>query len=173
MRFQSQRLLLMPLSQDHWPVFLALHRDDSVMQYVADMQSEAHVKVRFEQRLGEHSHHTHKFCWAITCKQTAAVFGVIGYDLVNDSQAELGYMLLPHRQGRGYASEALERVIAFAVKAQGVRRFSATVTQGNEASRKVLINCGFSQLQTRNTGYMINGKEVNDWCFELCVNAQL
>ncbi|WP_462158182.1 GNAT family N-acetyltransferase [Pseudoalteromonas sp. GB56] len=162
----------MPLSLEHWPVFLALHQDQSVMHYVADMQSEEHIRVRFEQRVGGNSHHTHKFCWAITCKQTSAVLGVIGYDLVNTSHAELGYMLLPRYQGCGYASEALNTVVGGTSQSHNITRFTATVTQGNEASRKLLINCDFIQLPTRSSGYVINGEEVNDWCFELCTYAQ-
>lgn len=55
----------------------------------------------------------------------------------------LGYELHPSYWGQGYASEALELVISHAYNHLSLNRLEAWTIDGNDASKRVLLNNGF------------------------------
>jgi len=62
------------------------------------------------------------------------------------SRAELGFWVGRRHWGRGYATEAASRLIAFARASLRVRTVTATAAEGNTASRRVLAKLGFAEV---------------------------
>ena len=60
-----------------------------------------------------------------------------------DGSVEIGYGILEEYQGRGYATEAVEAVVRWALKQPGVTRVEAEAEPDNRASQRVLEKCGF------------------------------
>lgn len=60
-------------------------------------------------------------------------------------RAEIGFLFRREYWDHGYASEALEPVIAHGFGALGLGRLSARIHVGNEAARKLLERMGFVQ----------------------------
>ena len=60
-----------------------------------------------------------------------------------DGTAEIGYGILPDFQNRGYATEAVKAVTAWALSQPGVNTITAETEADNLSSQKVLLNCGF------------------------------
>lgn len=60
-----------------------------------------------------------------------------------EGSAEIGYGILPAHQGRGYATEAVRTVTAWALSEPGVRCITAETEDDNPASQKVLLKAGF------------------------------
>ena len=58
-------------------------------------------------------------------------------------EVEIGYGIVPSRQGRGYATEALRAMIAMAWADARVRTVVAGTDPGNVASQRVLGKAGF------------------------------
>lgn len=58
---------------------------------------------------------------------------------------ELGYGLAPSARGRGLGTEAVGVLVAWVERQPGVRRVTARVRVGNEASRRVLRRLGFTE----------------------------
>jgi GNAT superfamily N-acetyltransferase len=58
-------------------------------------------------------------------------------------EVEIGYGIVPSRQGRGYATEALRAMIAMAWADARVRTVVAGTDPGNAASQRVLGKAGF------------------------------
>ncbi len=58
-------------------------------------------------------------------------------------ELEVGYHVLPHRQGEGLASEATAACLAFA-RGRGVRRVIAIIRPDNVASRRVAEKIGLA-----------------------------
>jgi [ribosomal protein S5]-alanine N-acetyltransferase len=56
---------------------------------------------------------------------------------------ELGYALFPEFRGRGYATEAVAALIAWASEEHGLRRFVASVSPTNEPSLALVRRLGF------------------------------
>ncbi len=63
-----------------------------------------------------------------------------------DGVVEVGYTVLPHLRGRGYASAALAALVAEAAVAPDVRLVRASVSPDNPASLAVVRRAGFVQV---------------------------
>src|SRR5580693_111817 len=68
-----------------------------------------------------------------------------------DAEVEIGYGIVPSRQGRGYATEALLAMIAMAWADARVRTVVAGTDPGNVASQRVLGKAGFRRIAGRIT----------------------
>jgi ribosomal-protein-alanine N-acetyltransferase len=108
-------------------------------------KSEAHTRdyIRYIQsryELGDF------YDWAIIDHESRRMIGTCGFariDTENDS-AEIGYVLNPDFQGRGYATEASARVIEFGFSTLGLNRIAARFMQGNNASLRVMEKLGMT-----------------------------
>lgn len=108
-------------------------------------KSEAHTRdyIRYIQsryQLGDF------YDWAIIDHESRRMIGTCGFariDTENDS-AEIGYVLNPDFQGRGYATEASARVIEFGFSTLGLNRIAARFMQGNNASLRVMEKLGMT-----------------------------
>ena len=84
------------------------------------------------------------FDWAIVLKRSGKMIGTCGFarfDYDNNS-AEIGYVINPLYWRRGYATEAVQRVIDFGFSKLNVHRIEARYMIGNDASRHVMEKCG-------------------------------
>ncbi len=61
-------------------------------------------------------------------------------------EVEIGYGIVPSRQGRGYATEALRTMITMAWADSRVRSVVAGTDPGNVASQRVLEKAGFRRI---------------------------
>jgi RimJ/RimL family protein N-acetyltransferase len=59
---------------------------------------------------------------------------------------EVGYGIVPSRQGRGYATEALQAMLAMAWADSRVAAMVAGTDPGNLASQRVLGKAGFRRI---------------------------
>ena len=71
----------------------------------------------------------------------AALIGGIGVEA-----GEIGYWLAEAQWGKGYATEAAQAVTDHAFEAMGLERVVARYRIGNEASRRILLGLGFTEL---------------------------
>ncbi len=60
-------------------------------------------------------------------------------------KAELGIIIFPQEQGKGYATDALRTVINYAFKDMNLHRLEAEVIEYNEASKKMIEKLGFKE----------------------------
>ena len=61
-------------------------------------------------------------------------------------EAEIGYGIVPSRQGRGYATEAVQAMLTMAWADSRVRTVVAGTDPGNAASQRVLEKAGFRRI---------------------------
>jgi RimJ/RimL family protein N-acetyltransferase len=72
------------------------------------------------------------------------VVGGIGFHgPPTDGEVEIGYGIVPTRQGRGYATEAVRRLVSVALTMPGVVAVVASADADNVASQRVLEKAGF------------------------------
>ena len=83
-------------------------------------------------------------------RATGLVVGGIGFAGPPGApgEVELGYGIVPSRQGRGYATEAVTAMVAVAWADPEVEAVVATTATSNEASRRVLEKAGFQLVVT-------------------------
>lgn len=85
--------------------------------------------------------------WGILHKETKVLIGTIGFHAIHihNRRAEIGYELHPDYWRKGYATQALKRVLSFGFEELAMSRIGAVVFPGNIASQNMLKNQGFSE----------------------------
>ena len=82
--------------------------------------------------------------WAVVEKESGRMIGTCGFtrfDPPHDS-AEIGYVLNPDFHGKGYATEAAQRVVKYGFEELGLHRIEAKFMEGNDASLRVMEKLG-------------------------------
>jgi RimJ/RimL family protein N-acetyltransferase len=70
--------------------------------------------------------------------------GVHQFEDVYRKTAEIGYWLAEEFWNKGIISEAINALVEYSFKNLDIIRLQAGVFQSNEASKRVLVKCGFS-----------------------------
>lgn len=97
--------------------------------------------------------------FAVVEKGSGKMIGTCGFtsfDLANNS-AEVGYVLNPDFKGRGYAPEALRRVMEFGFRELELHRMEARIMEGNTASMRVAEKCGMRREAVHRGAMLIKG----------------
>lgn len=164
---ETNRLVLGPLQQQHWSLFLRLHTDPNVTALCFDVPPEAQIRQKFEARLGDWTPDSkHWLGLVVTDKASGEALGVTGFMLENDI-AEVGYLFLPEYHGKGYAPESLQAVIEWASTTYHISQYRAVVTEGNNGSEKVLTKCGFTLHHIQPDAHRIGNNLFADHIYRL------
>ncbi|SFK72990.1 Protein N-acetyltransferase, RimJ/RimL family [Methylocapsa palsarum] len=75
-------------------------------------------------------------------------FGLVSATLSAAREVEIGYILSPAQWGKGYATEAVKALIGVVFGLTNASRILANSREVNQASRRVLENCGFAYIDT-------------------------
>ena len=144
-RLESERLILRRFTDSDLVRFLAYRNDPEVARYQAwesCTEREAAVMIEELESLqpgtpGEW------FQFAIALKETNALVGDCALKVVQDGrQAEVGFTLSREHQGKGYASEAVSRLLDYAFGDLGLHRVVAITDRENEPSFALLERLG-------------------------------
>ena len=81
--------------------------------------------------------------WMIELKGGVAIGDLCFKGLNEDGCVEIGYGITEENQGWGYATEAVEAAVEWALKQPGVYRVEAETDPDNKKSQRVLEKCGF------------------------------
>ncbi|MBX3479157.1 MAG: GNAT family N-acetyltransferase [Caulobacter sp.] len=102
------------------------------------------------------------FYWAMRLTQDGTFLGLCDLSDIDwrHHRAEVGFILGKDSWGQGYAYEAMQAVLNFAVT-QGVQRLWARTLVGNDSSEKLLIKLGFEQ-EGYQRGHVDRGGERRD-----------
>lgn len=165
MQIETQRLILKPLSEDDWELFRELHQSRDVLRYVSDPFTDSGISERFNSRLGEWKKTTKQWLTlTIIDKATKNKIGVTGFysEWEPYQQAELGFLLSPEFQGKGYGKESIIAVIGYAFNQCHFHKVIATVTEGNSPSFNLLKALGFTHEGTIRDNFKLDGRWCND-----------
>jgi RimJ/RimL family protein N-acetyltransferase len=94
---------------------------------------------------------------------TTALFALAG----PMHRAELGYSLLPSRQGQGLASEAVRLALGHAFDVLGLERIEADVDPRNQASCRLLEKLGFQREGVLRNRWRVGGEFADSIIFGL------
>ena len=89
-----------------------------------------------------------KFGFAIVHTAETLVIGMCGFTEPpnSDGMVEIAYSIAPAYQGRGYATEAAETLVGFAINSGRVTKVCAYTLLETNASTRVLEKCGFRKV---------------------------
>jgi RimJ/RimL family protein N-acetyltransferase/GNAT superfamily N-acetyltransferase len=104
----------------------------------------------------------------LTLTDTGKVVGDLAVRLTSEARsAELGYTLGRDHWGMGYATEAVEGMVAYLFEEMGVARVSAMLHPDNVASARVLERCGFLFEGHTKGSFWLGDECSDDWIYGL------
>jgi ribosomal-protein-alanine N-acetyltransferase len=142
----TERLLLRELTHEDAAAIMAIYGSPEALRYLniepVDTSEKAvgmidWFKENFRNRVG--------IQWAIILKdndQLIGSCGIYGWDQEN-RKLDIGYQIEPSYWSKGYATEATHAMLRWSFDHLNVHRIQADCTDGNIASEKVLLKCGF------------------------------
>ena len=99
------------------------------------------------------------FDWAVTLADSGKMIVTCGFasiDTDNDA-VEIGYVINPEYWGKGYATEALSRMLSFGFGVLGMHRIYVRIMSGNLASERVAKKCGMRHEATFYSSLFVKG----------------
>lgn len=100
------------------------------------------------------------FDWAIVERSSGRMIGTCGFtklDLQN-RVGEIGYVLNPTRHGKGYATEAVKRILEYGFGELQLNRVEGRYMVENIPSRRVMERCGFTYEGVLRQSMLIKGQ---------------
>ena len=137
MTIETTRLIIHTASQEEMLKIIGSQKDDI-------------LKTAYQQMLQGCLDHPKQWVWyavwIIKCKDGSLVGDLCFKGVNDDGSVEIGYGIKETHQGQGYATEAVNAAVAWALQQPGITCVEAETEPGNNASQRVLERCGFIPL---------------------------
>lgn len=157
----SENLVLRELSDNDAGEIFSMASDAEVTRYV-EWDTHAALGDTYRAFLQFRSEYSQRagIVWAIQIRRTGQLAGLIGIKELDyrNNRANVGYWLGSHHWGRGYATEALEKVISFTLHALGFERIEAKCVAENPASGRVMQKAGMTFEGVCRHGDFVKGR---------------
>jgi RimJ/RimL family protein N-acetyltransferase len=151
----TERLILRHFQSHDVSAFVAYRSDPEIARYQSwssTNEDEARSFMRQQQqtRFGVPGEW---FQIAIARKETDALIGDVGVQIKSHdpASAEIGFTLSRENQGKGYASEAVRKVLSVLFEETGVERVEGVTDSRNKASIELLQRVGMSKERVEQT----------------------
>lgn len=106
----------------------------------------------------------HSYSWVMDVD--GVVVGTIGaYDYAHD-RIEVGFCVARDWQGRGFATEALNKVLEYLTENEGILHVTAWCADENTASRRVLEKSGMRPVQMTKGGLTVEDRVYDKLSYE-------
>ena len=106
----------------------------------------------------------HSYSWVMDVD--GVVVGTIGaYDYKNN-EIEVGFSVNRNWQGRGFATEALKKVLEYLTENEGISVVMAWCAEENTGSRRVLEKSGMQFVRTEKDGLIVGNRVYDKRIYE-------
>jgi len=143
----TERLRLRQLTHDDADAMIVLFGSPEVLRFLNQPPVDTHDKaIGLIDWLNSHFEKQEAVTWAITLHDDDRLIGTCGnyaWDRSN-RRVDIGYHVVPSHWGHGYAAEATHAILRWCFDHLDVHRIQADCTDGNLASERVLLKCGFT-----------------------------
>ena len=167
-QYRTPRLLLRHFTAADLEPFMAMHSDPEVVRYVPYpplSREEAEERLRFIATMTAIDNEAQNLRFAVVLAETDELIGDVSlWSSPNDrQQAEIGYVVNPRFQGRGYATEAVTEVLRIGFEEARLHRITANADARNTASTRVMERVGM-----RREAHFVQGSyEKGEWVDEV------
>lgn len=144
----TERLTIYPASREQMAACIAAEKDPELQKAYKEMLAGC---------LTHPDQWAWYAMWMIELRDGERIGDLCFKGLGPDGAVEIGYGILEACQGQGYAAEAVDAAVQWALRQPGVSRVEAETELDNRPSQRVLAKCGF-----RPTGTM--GEEGPRFC---------
>jgi len=171
---ETKRLLLSKIHSSDRASIFRLFSDEAVIEHYDLAAFECVEQADELIQLIQSRHESNSgIRWAIHLKEPGGLIGTCGFNSWSPKMqsAVIGYDLIPAFWGKGYAVEAVAKIIAAAFEGQlacgALNRIQADTVPGNSASEAVLRRLGFKEEGLRREAGFWKGRFHDLKCFGL------
>jgi len=170
----GQRIKLLPFDESDLDLFVEISMSPVMMEHVYDPCSYEEANEAFTAKSQPWSMESDGWLsFGISEVTTGEKLGNIGLKITNHEAmiAEVGFMIKPSAQGKGFAGEALNLVKDYALSELNLNKLVAICSVSNAGSFKLLEKHGFIREGCLRQNVVISGKYVDDYIYGLCKSA--
>ena len=139
----TERCQLKPISDQDYESIKRLYMNEEVRKYLGGTVDEVSFMIRFQMML-DSAHY-----WTVSLKETKEFIGLVFLDYChNRIDTEIGFQFLPAFWGKGYATEAVEKVVEYGLYTLYLPVIAAETHTNNERSCKLLKRVGMKFEKT-------------------------
>ncbi|WP_099352491.1 GNAT family N-acetyltransferase [Fredinandcohnia onubensis] len=145
---ETERLRLREIvHRDAQEIFNCFSNNDVTRYYGQDPLTKVEQAEQFVEFFAKNYKEKRGIRWGIELIETEELIGTIGFNAWSPKhkRAEIGYELQPQYWRKGYATEAVKRVITYGFDNLGLTRIGAVVFLENAASNELLTKLGFEK----------------------------
>lgn len=143
---ESDRLLFRRLNDSDAPEVFKLRSNPENMKYIPRtlLQKEEEALAMIHMMNAKIDANT-DINWGVCVKGTDTIIGFMGFYRTQPEnyRTEIGYMILPEFEGKGYVTEAVKTLLNYAFHTVGFHSIDAVIDPKNTGSEKVLLKNGF------------------------------
>jgi RimJ/RimL family protein N-acetyltransferase len=149
MGITTERLLFSRLSPDDFPQYASLATNKDVMKYITgNALTINEAEQRFQKALEQTGKNPDAGVFIVRNKDNGELIGISKLIVLQENQAEVGYMLLPESWGYGFASEMVKCMLDLNKEKSIASEIIGIVDPENPASIRVLTKFGFRLFET-------------------------
>ena len=138
---------MVKLTSEDFDQYYELVGNEKVMAMITERAlDEEEALEKFHEFLRNGELHLEYGTFKVFERKTGKLLGLAKLEILRDRrhEAELGYMLKPDFWGQGFGNEITELLLETALSDPSLKRVHAISDPQNMASRKILLNKGFS-----------------------------
>ena len=145
---ESERLRFRKLTDADAPEVLELRGNPEAMHFIPrPLLTSVEEAVDFIKMINNKIDDNIDINWAVTEKENDKCIGFMGFYRTQPehSRTEIGYMILPEYNGKGYVTEAVKTLLDFAFNTLNFHSIEAVIDSRHTASERVLLKNRFEK----------------------------
>lgn len=139
----APRLRLRPLEAGDRDLYVALYSDAETMRHIVPPQSPEAAARGFLAALAAMRASPPARRFWVMCEHSGTTVGLLGLDHDGPGSGEVGALIPPRHQGRGYATEAIAALADHAFGALGLQRLHTRHAAGHGLAAGLMAGLGF------------------------------
>jgi [ribosomal protein S5]-alanine N-acetyltransferase len=142
----TKRLKLRPFAQRDLEGLHACFGDEQAMRYWNTPASSSEAETgRWLKYMAKATSPHDYLAWAVAEKRGDRCIGMVNYHHreARNRRLEIGYIVMPARQGRGFGTEAVAALVEYCLESLAVHRIEALIHPDNTASIRLVGRLGF------------------------------
>jgi ribosomal-protein-alanine N-acetyltransferase len=143
---ESERLVFRRLKDSDAPEVFKLRSNPENMKFIPrPLLKDEDEAVAMIQMMNAKIDENTDINWGVCIKNTDTIIGFMGFYRTQPEnyRTEIGYMILPEYEGKGYVTEAVKTMLNYAFNTIGFHSVDAVIDPDNVGSEKVLLKNGF------------------------------
>lgn len=165
---ETERLKLREIKPEDVNRLYELYKDEEITRYMPGLFEDVEQEIEYTKQYIENVYKFYMYgMWIVELKETGEIIGRVGIEYKHESETaeigtdccnELGYMIGKDYQGKGYAFEAVNAVIGYAVNELEITDIFAEVNKENIASYNLAVKVGLVEnefIGVNKRGYVV------------------